>query len=32
MRRKYFNDPTLFMHFCDYTLFEEDLDLHLNKL
>jgi hypothetical protein len=26
MRRKYLNDPTLFLHFCDYPTFEEDLD------
>jgi hypothetical protein len=26
MRRKYLNDPTLFLHFCDYPPFEEDLD------
>jgi hypothetical protein len=32
MRRNYLNDPTLFLHFCDYPPFEEDLDLHLNKL
>jgi hypothetical protein len=31
MRRNYLNDPTLFLHFCDYPPFEEDLD-HLNKL
>jgi hypothetical protein len=30
-RRKYSNDPTLFLHFRDYPPFEEDLDLHLNK-
>jgi hypothetical protein len=32
MRRKYLNDPTLFLHFCDYPPFEEDLDLYLNRL
>jgi hypothetical protein len=35
MRRKYLNDPNLFLHFCDYPpppSPEEDLDLHLNKL
>jgi hypothetical protein len=32
MRRKYLIDPTLFLHFCDYPPFKEDLDLHLNKL
>jgi hypothetical protein len=26
MRRRYLNDPTLFLHFCDYPPFEEDLD------
>jgi hypothetical protein len=28
MRRNYLNDPTLFLHFCDYPSFQEDLDLH----
>jgi hypothetical protein len=32
MRRKYLNDPTLFLHFCDYPPFEEDLALSLNNL
>jgi hypothetical protein len=32
LTREYLHDPTLFLHFCDYPLFEEDLDLHLNKL
>jgi hypothetical protein len=32
IRRKYKNDLILFLHFCDYPPFEEDLDLHLNKL
>jgi hypothetical protein len=31
-RRRFFNDPTLFLHFCDYLPFEEDLALYLNKL
>jgi hypothetical protein len=26
MKRKYLNDPTLFLHFCDYTPIEEDLE------
>jgi hypothetical protein len=26
------NDPTLFLHFCDYLRFEEGLALYLNKL
>jgi hypothetical protein len=30
MRRKYLNDPTLYLHFCDYPPFEEDLDLHFS--
>jgi hypothetical protein len=32
MRRNYLNDPTLFLHFCDYPPFKEDLDHHLNTL
>jgi hypothetical protein len=32
MRGKYLNDPTIFLHFCDYPPFEKNLDLHLNKL
>jgi hypothetical protein len=32
MRKKYVNDPTLFLHFCDHPLFEKHLALHLNKL
>jgi hypothetical protein len=32
MRRKYLNDPTLFLHCSDYYPFEEDLNIHLNKL
>ena len=31
-RGRFLNDPTLFLHFCDYLLFEEDLALYLNKL
>jgi hypothetical protein len=27
--RRYLNDPTLFLHFCDYLPFEEDLALDL---
>jgi hypothetical protein len=30
--RRLLNDPTQFLHFCDYLPFEEDLALHLNKL
>ena len=29
--RRFLKDPTLFLHFCDYLPFEEDLALHLNK-
>ena len=29
--RRFLNDPTPLLHFCDYLSFEEDLDLHLNK-
>jgi hypothetical protein len=32
LRRRFLNDPTLFLHFCDYLPFEEDLTLYLNKL
>jgi hypothetical protein len=32
MRRNHLNDPTRFLQFCDYSPFEEDLDLHLNEL
>jgi hypothetical protein len=32
LEKKIFNDPTPFLHFCDYLPFEEDLALHLNKL
>jgi hypothetical protein len=31
-RRRFLNDPTSFLHFCDYLRFEEDLALYLNKL
>jgi hypothetical protein len=27
--KRFLNDPTLFLHFCDYLLFEEDLALDL---
>jgi hypothetical protein len=27
--RRFLNDPTLFLHFCDYLPFEEDLPLDL---
>jgi hypothetical protein len=30
--RRFLKDPTLFLHFCDYLLFEEDLALYLNKI
>jgi hypothetical protein len=30
-RRRFLNDPTPFLHFCDYLPFEEDLALYLNK-
>jgi hypothetical protein len=29
---RFLNDPTLFLHFCDYLPFEEDLVLYWNKL
>jgi hypothetical protein len=29
---RFLNDPTPFIHFCDYLSFEEDLSLYLNKL
>jgi hypothetical protein len=32
MRRRFLNDPTLFLHFCDYLPFEEDLALYLNNI
>jgi hypothetical protein len=31
-RRRFINDTTPFLHFCDYLPFEEDLALYLNKL
>ena len=31
-RRGVLNDPTPFLHFCDYLPFEKDMALHLNKL
>jgi hypothetical protein len=31
-RRRFLNDPTPFLHFCDYIPFEEDLTLDLKKL
>jgi hypothetical protein len=31
-RRRFLNDPTQFLHLCDYLPFEEDLVLYLNKL
>jgi hypothetical protein len=31
-RRRSLNDPTPFLHFCDYLPFEEELALYLNKL
>jgi hypothetical protein len=30
--RRFLNDPTQFLHFCNYLPFEEDLGLYLNKL
>jgi hypothetical protein len=30
-RRRFLNDNTPFLHFCDYLPFEEDLALYLNK-
>jgi hypothetical protein len=32
LRIRFLNDPTPFLHFCDYLPFEEDLALYLNKL
>jgi hypothetical protein len=29
--RRFFNDPTPFLYFCDYLPFEEDLALYLNN-
>ena len=31
-RRRFLNDPTLFLHFCNYLPLEEELALYLNKL
>jgi hypothetical protein len=31
-RRRFLNDPTSFLHFCDYLLLEEGLALYLIKL
>ena len=31
-RRRFLNDPTPFLHFCNYLPLEEDLALYLNKL
>jgi hypothetical protein len=31
-RRRFLNDTTPFLHFCDYLPLEKDLDLYLNKL
>jgi hypothetical protein len=30
--RRFLNDPTPFLHFCDYLLFEENLALYFNNL
>jgi hypothetical protein len=30
--RRFLNDPTPVLHFCDYLPFEEDLAFYLNKL
>jgi hypothetical protein len=30
--RRFLNDPTPYLHFCNYLSFEEDLALYLNKL
>jgi hypothetical protein len=32
LRRRFLNDSTLFLNFCDYLPFEQDLALYLNKL
>jgi hypothetical protein len=32
LEKKILNDPTPFLHFCDYLPFEEDMALYLNKL
>jgi hypothetical protein len=31
-RRRFLNDPTPFLHFCNYLPFKEDLALYLNKI
>jgi hypothetical protein len=31
-RRRFLNDPTPFLQFCNYLPFEEDLTLYLNNL
>jgi hypothetical protein len=31
-RRRFLNDPTPFLHFCDYLPLKQDLTLYLNKL
>jgi hypothetical protein len=31
-KRRFFKDSTLFLNFCDYLLFEEELALYLNKI
>jgi hypothetical protein len=31
-RRRFLNDPTPFLHFCDYFPFEKDLAFYLKKL
>jgi hypothetical protein len=31
-RKEFLNDPSPFLHFCDYLSFEEDLALYLNKI
>jgi hypothetical protein len=30
-RKRFLNDPTPFLHYCDYLPFEESLALYLNK-
>jgi hypothetical protein len=31
-RKRFFKDPVLFLHFCNYLLVEENLALYLNKI
>jgi hypothetical protein len=31
-RRRFLNDPTPILHFCDYLTFEDDLALYMNNL